>query len=65
MLETQIWAPEADIQAQIFDCDGDLLPMTLEYIDIPDIFRNTPEGFDLIYALEKTDKLDLFAVKTV
>ena len=39
--------------------------MTLEYIDIPDIFRNTPEGFDLIYALEKTDKLDLFAVKTV
>ena len=41
------------------------MPMKLEYIDIPDLFRNTAEGFDFIYALNKTKNLDLFAIKTV
>ena len=65
VLETKIWAPEKDIQDKVFEKEGALLPMKLEYIDIPDLFRNTAEGINFIYALEKTERLDLFAIKTV
>ena len=41
------------------------MPMNLQYYDAPDIYRHTPVGMDFIWALHKTDNLELFALKSV
>ena len=45
--------------------EGALQPMNLYYLDVPNIFSNTPEGMDLIYALSKTDDMSIFNSKSV
>ena len=39
--------------------------MKLEYIDMPDVFRNTDIGHEFINALNKTSMKSLFNIKTV
>ena len=39
--------------------------MSLQYYDAPDIYKRTPVGMDFIKALDSTDKIELFALKSV
>ena len=65
LLNTEIWVPESDIRAKLFDRKQPLQPMEMNYLDMPFLHRPTKEGFDFIYALTKCSDLNLFSSKSV
>ena len=48
---THVWVPESEIKTKLFDPEEALLPMNLQYIDLPYIYRPTKKGFSFINAL--------------
>ena len=62
---TPIWAPEESIKKELFKEQGALQPMKLQFLDIPSVFFNTPDGFDFIYALKDSTDQSIFALKSV
>jgi len=57
--------PESQMKEELFDKEGALQPMSLMYLDVPNLYSNTPEGMDLIYALMAAEDLSIFALKSV
>ena len=41
---TGVWVPEQEIKDELFDEEQGLQPMELQYIDMPDIHRQTKAG---------------------
>ena len=48
MLRTKIWQAEKQIVNKMFDTDGALQPMYLQYLDIPAIYQPGTAGMDFI-----------------
>ena len=59
-ITTPIWHNEGEIRHQMFSKTGKLQPMDLQYIDVPNIHKNTPVGKDFIYGLAQCENLELF-----
>ena len=59
-ITTPIWHNEGLIRNQMFSKTGKLQPMDLQYIDVPNIHKNTPVGKDFIYGLAECENLELF-----
>ena len=64
-LRTPIWVPEDQIKKKMFKDSGALQPMKMEFLDIPLVYWNTAAGFDFIYALNKCEDINVFALKSV
>ena len=62
---TRIWVPESEIRKELFDPEEALLPMNLQYLDLPYIYRPTEKGFSFIHALTQCDNMDIFTLSSV
>jgi len=49
MVRTNIWTPEYEVSKQLFDFSAPTHPTTMNYLDIPQLYTNTPEGMKFIY----------------
>ena len=39
--------------------------MSLQYLDVPNIFKQTAEGKDFMVALKNTEDIDIFGLKSI
>ena len=66
---SKIWAPESKIKKKLFDTNKGLQPMTLQFLDLPNVHKSTEEGQELIYALyemhKENEDLEVFGLKSV
>ena len=62
---TRIWVPESEIRKELFDPEEALLPMNLQYLDLPYIYRPTEKGFSFIHALTQCSNMDIFTLSSV
>ena len=65
MLRSEIWSPEKKIVNEMFDKSGALLPMYMQYFDMPEIYQPSLAGMDFIYALAECKDVDLFKNKSI
>lgn len=65
IIKTEIWTQESNIKDELFDNDKTLMPQKLSYVDIPHLYRRTPEGYKFLKALEKFEDISLFGRKSV
>ena len=65
MQRTKIWHPEKEIIKSMFDTEGALQPMYLQYLDIPVIYQPNIAGMDFIEALAACKDVSLFENKSI
>ena len=63
----EVWVPEREIKNELFDKSQGLQPMELQYIDMPDIHKQTAAGQAFMYALnnQEIEDLNVFGQKSV
>ena len=65
LLFTEVWTPEQKMKDELFEKDGSLTPMVLNFIDIPNLHKNTAQGRQFIYALNDCEDLKIFSLRSV
>lgn len=50
---------------KLYESKGALQPMSMQYLDIPNIFRHTAEGMDFMTALKETEDIEIFGLKSI
>ena len=61
---TQVFAPISTIKKAMFDPTTSEQPMNMLYLDLPEVYMRTKEGYDLINSLAACDNDKIFDLKS-
>ena len=50
---------------KLFESKGTLYLMSMQYLDIPNIYQHTAEGMDFMHALKVTEDIEIFGLKSI
>ena len=64
-LATPIWTAESEITNVLISEYGLIKPMEFQFLDIPHLYWQTPQGMNFIYTLQEHSPLELFALKSM
>ena len=59
---SNIWPRESVIQDELFDKELELMPMNLQFLDMPYMCRQNKDGFQFVQALARCPDLELFGL---
>ena len=57
--------PREDIKEIMFEDEGSMVPMKLQFYDIPLLHTNCREGINFIFALHEQNNVDIYALKSI